>query len=103
MVLEFRREATEEMIEATSYYEDCEPGLGVRFRLEVESMCAGILRHALLWSERRGGYRRVNLAGFPYYIAYCIRGERLFVIAVAHASRHPDYWKTRSRKRALRS
>lgn len=51
--------------------------------------------HTLLRRERPGGYRRVNLTGFPYYIAYFIRGEHIVVAAVAHASRHPDYWKMR--------
>jgi hypothetical protein len=37
----------------------------------------------------------MNLHKFPYYIAYFIRGECMFIAAVAHASRHPDYWKNR--------
>ncbi len=41
------------------------------------------------------GYRRVNLPGFPYYVAYFIRGEQVLVAAVGHGSRHPDYWKRR--------
>jgi plasmid stabilization system protein ParE len=69
--------------------------LGVRFRLEVESACAAIIQHPLLWRERRGRYRRVNLPGFPYYVAYFLREERILIAAVAHASRHPDYWKKR--------
>lgn len=53
------------------------------------------VRQPLLWRERGGGYRRVNIPGFPYYVAYIIRGERVLVTAVGHASRHPDYWKRR--------
>ncbi len=94
-VLEFLPEATCEVEEATRYYEDRVVGLGVRFRSEVESVCATVLRQPLLWSERPGGYRRVNLPGFPFYVAYFIRGERILVAAVGHASRHPDYWKPR--------
>lgn len=40
-----------------------------------------------------GGYRRVNIPGFPYYVAYGIRGELILVTAVGHSSRRPDYWK----------
>jgi plasmid stabilization system protein ParE len=94
-VLEFLPEAICDAEEATKYYEDCLEGLGVRFRAEVESLCAAILRQPLLWRECADGHRRVNFPGFPYYIAYFIRGKRIIVAAVGHAARHPDYWKQR--------
>lgn len=94
-VLEFLPEAKCDAEEATRYYESRVPGLGARFRAEVESVCAAIVRQPLLWSERSGGYRRVNIPGFPYYVAYFIRTERIVVTAIGHAGRHPDYWKRR--------
>ena len=95
LVIEFLPEAKCDAEEATRYYERRVSGLGARFRAEVESICAAIIRQPLLWRERSGGYRRVNLPGFPYYIAYFIRTDRIVVAAVGHASRHPDYWKRR--------
>ncbi len=95
VVLEFLPEATCEVEEATKYYEERVIGLGFRFRSEIESICATILKQPLLWSERSSGYRRVNLPGFPFYVAYFIRNERILVAAIGHASRHPDYWKRR--------
>ena len=95
VVLEFLSEALNDAEEAVRYYEKCVPGLGARFRAQIESVCAAIVRQPLLWRERRGGYRRVNIPGFPYYVAFIIRGERLVVTAIGHASRHPDYWKRR--------
>ena len=92
-VLEFLPEAQSDAEEATRFYERRVLGLGTRFRSQVESVCAAIVRQPLLWSERRGGYRRVNIPGFPYYVAYLIKGECIVVIAVGHASRHPEYWK----------
>ena len=43
------------------------------------------------------GYRRVNLSGFPYYVAFVLREEKILVAAVGHGSRHPDYRKKRIR------
>ena len=83
VVLEFLPEATCEVEEATRYYEERVIGLGFRFRSEVESVCTAILKRPLLWSERVGGYRRVNLPCFPFYIAYFIRGERILVVPVS--------------------
>lgn len=92
---EFLPEASRDAEEATSYYEGCVAGLGTRFRLELESVCAAIVRHPLLWRERPGDYRRVSIPGFPYYVAYIIRDTLIVVTAVGHGSRHPDYWKQR--------
>lgn len=40
-------------------------------------------------------YRRLNLKRFNYAIIYRLRGEDIFVIAVMHQKRHPNYWKHR--------
>jgi plasmid stabilization system protein ParE len=93
--MEFLPEALVDAEETTRFYEDRVPGLGRRFRTELENVCAEINRQPLLWNERAGGFRRVNLPGFPHYVAYFLRGERIVVAAIGHASRHPDYWKKR--------
>ena|SRR5450432_3151579 len=95
IVLEFLAEARSEVTTTVEYYERRTPGLGTRFRRELESVCSAIVQHPLLWRERSDGYRRVNLPGFPYYIAFFLRNEQIVIAAVAHASRHPDYWKDR--------
>ena len=95
LVLEFLPEAADEVTAAVKYYEARVSGLGARFRREVESVCSAIVQHPLLWRERPGGYRRVDLPGFPYYVAFFLREERILIAAVGHASRHPDYWKKR--------
>lgn len=95
MNLEFLPEARTEFYEATAYYEDKESGLGKRFKAEIQEACATILDHPLLWREREGGFRRVNCPVFPYFIAYYVRGCTIVIAAVAHGSRHPDYWKRR--------
>jgi len=96
-MLEFLPEAKLDAEEATRFYESKVLGLGARFRVELENACAAILRQPLLWNERRGGYRRVNLPGFPYYIVYFLRGEYVVIAAIGHARRHTDYWKRRAR------
>ena len=98
MTLEVLPQAAQEAAEATGYYEQTEPGLGVRFREEIESVAAAILMHPLLWRQRPGGYRRVNLPGFPFYVAYVLRSERVRVIAISHAARQPYYFRQRLRQ-----
>lgn len=95
LILEFLPEASAEVECVTGDYEARSVGLGVRFRSEVESACAAIVQHPLLWRLRPGGYRRVNLPGFPYYVAFITDAQQALIIAVAHSSRHPECFKNR--------
>lgn len=95
MNLEFFEEARVELLDAGSYYEAKERGLGIRFRNEVAHVCSLIQAQPLLWRERKEGYRQVKCPVFPYLVAYLIEGETIFIVAVSHGHRHPDYWKHR--------
>jgi hypothetical protein len=81
-----------EFLQATDQYESERPGLGQRFKDEVERSIVWIGEHPELYRLRLGGYRRMNLRVFPYYLPYIIRGETVWVLAVAYASREPEYW-----------
>jgi plasmid stabilization system protein ParE len=39
--------------------------------------------------------RSFPLHGFPYSLIYCLQGDTVRVIAVAHHSRRPRYWAGR--------
>ena len=93
--LDFVSEALDEAEAATKYYEEIQLGLGLRFREELETVTQVIVSQSLLWRERIGGFRRVNLPGFPFYISYFLRGHKILIAAIAHSSRYPDYWKHR--------
>ncbi len=95
LVLEFLPDASAEVECVTGDYEARAAGLGARFRFEVEAACAAIVQHPSLWRMRSAGYRRVNLPGFPYYLAFVIDQQTALVIAVAHSSRHPAYFSSR--------
>ena len=43
--------------------------------------------------------RRVLLSRFPYLVVYEIYNEEPCVLALAHASRRPDYWLERTESR----
>ena len=95
MIVEFLEEASQELVAAALWYESKQPGLGYRFKMEVESVLLNIAANPLLQRERAGGYRRVNFPVFPYYLPYFIRRDRIIVVAVAHEHRKPGYWNQR--------
>ena len=85
-------EAEREFAESAAYYEAQEPGLGSRFRDEVVAAIDRIMRTPELPRLRAKEYRRVNLRVFPHYIAYVIRGDMIWIVAIAHGFRRPEFW-----------
>ena len=96
MTVTFVEEARSEFLDAISYYEEARPGLGQRFKDEVDRTVLWLAAHPGVCRLRSGGYRRMNLRAFPYYIPYIVRGTTLWVVAVAHGCRKPEYWIRRS-------
>jgi toxin ParE1/3/4 len=95
VIIRFVEEAQREFMDGISYYERAVPGLGGRFKDALGRTIRWIADHPDVPRLRSGGYRRVNLWGFPYYVAYVVRGNLLWVLAVAHGSRKPLYWISR--------
>ncbi len=93
--MEILQAAQDELAHATSYYEQIEPGLGVRFKTEARERLTWVTLNPEVPSLRANGYRRVNLRIFPYYIAYFAFDGVLWVLAIAHTRRRPEYWLRR--------
>ncbi|MCX6929026.1 MAG: type II toxin-antitoxin system RelE/ParE family toxin [Verrucomicrobia bacterium] len=89
--------AADEFEDAAAHYEDKQPGLGQRFWDEVDRHIRWIAQHVEIPRLRPGGYRRVNLKVFHHYLAYVQIGETLWILAIAHGHREPDYWIDRTR------
>ena len=92
--------AEDELRAAVAWYEMQRRGLGARFFAEVGRLLDLILRHPGIDSpvprvRAEYGTRRVPLRRFPYFVAYRERSDDVHVIAVAHASRKPGYWRHR--------
>jgi hypothetical protein len=97
MTIEVLFEARSELVDAVAYYEEQQGGLGKRLWIEVDRHVTLIVQNGELPRLRPGGYRRVNLRIFPYYIAYIIRGAKIWILAIAHVHRTPEYWVERKR------
>ena len=98
MKLRVVKEAEAELTEAIASYEATEAGLGIRLKDEARLAIQWIHHNAGLPRIRPKGYRRVNLKVFPYYIAYFICAETIWILAIAHGHRRPEYWISRKKK-----
>lgn len=88
----FSRLAKKELDDAANFYEMEFTGLGKRFREEVRKAVVRISEYPEAWSLERDEIRKCLLHKFPYKLLYSIEKDHIFVIAVAHQHRKPDYW-----------
>jgi plasmid stabilization system protein ParE len=89
--------ASEELTEAVRWYEQRRHGWGGKLFDSVTHAIEQICEHPEIGSQRTGRWpnREWRVKGFPYKVVYRIREHDIYVAAIAHTSRHPDYWKDR--------
>jgi hypothetical protein len=99
MTVQLHPEADTELHAAARWYEDRVLGLGDRFLVETIEALVAIEQHPRRFA--RASYRtsreirRRMLSHFPYLMIYEVRASQCVVVAVAHVSRRPGYWRDR--------
>jgi len=95
MIVKFHPEAWDEFDGAIDFYEAQSPGLGARFEVAIERSAALIGAMPYGWPSVGHGVRKYVIKRFPYLILFTIEDEFALIVAVAHQSREPKYWKQR--------
>ncbi len=95
MRFEFHPQALQEYGEAAEYYASKESGLQLRFIDSVECAIEAVLQNPRRWPQIDEDIRRCLTRVFPYAIYYTLENGYILIIAVAHCSREPGYWKDR--------
>lgn len=88
-------EAELELWQAVEYYETKSVGLGLDFEQEISRALGDIQEEPNRWPTRKHGTRCRLLRRFPYIIYYLELQDIIWVVAVAHTSRRPYYWRKR--------
>lgn len=99
MRYEFHPEAEQELYEAALRYETEAAGLGVRFTEEVERVIELLLEHPELGSRMDESLRHFVLRRFPFSVVYAVIEDSVYIVALAHGSREPNYWRLRVQDR----
>lgn len=92
---ELHRAARSELDHAARFYDERLPGLGEEFLDEFLAAVRTIERDPGRFRVRQDGVRKCILKRFPFAIYFRTNKENIEVIAVAHGSRRPGYWKQR--------
>jgi toxin ParE1/3/4 len=78
------------------FYKSRAVGLGLDLQAEVKKATAKIQQNPELWPpHKRSGFRKYFLNRFPFTVFYMEVPDCIWVTAIAHGRRHPDYWKRR--------
>jgi toxin ParE1/3/4 len=94
--VQFHQEATEEYDAAFDWYLERNPDAALRFDAEVDRALAQIITAPERWAADPHSTRRFLLRQFPFTLIYREQASAgIQIVAVAHTSRKPGYWKQR--------
>ncbi len=91
----FHPEASHELNHAIDFYEERQEKLGTEFMEEVYATIQRIIEFPNNFPRHSKNTRKCFTNRFPFTIIYQIKPEEILIIAVAHQSRKPGYWKER--------
>lgn len=96
MRVKFHPEARVDLKEGKAFYRHRSPLAAVAFAHQIDAAIARIVEAPLRYPEGEHGTREHVLPSrFPYTIVYRVTQNVIVVVAVAHQSREPGYWRER--------
>jgi len=92
--------ARDELRAAIRHGEADRPGRGARLEAAVSHVLRRLRRlppSAPRWSDLQGPFeiRRALVKRHPYLVIYAMLPDQLVIIAIAHTSKQPGYWRDR--------
>lgn len=95
---DFHPLAREEYFDSLYYYSERSFHAGGEFLEEFEEGIQSVIKFPEAYKAVDKKYpriRRYTLSQFPFFIIYADTPSVIYILAVAHHRRHPDYWKNR--------
>lgn len=90
--------AERELAGSFLFYEQRRAGLGYEFKVAAWKAVRTIQQAPQRNRLRDDGTRRYAMRRFPFVIHYLEMPDYLWIVAFAHTSRKPDYWRIRLRR-----
>jgi plasmid stabilization system protein ParE len=87
--------ARDDFRSALRWYRDRSARAARRFALEVKIAISAIREHPERYAKWDDRYRFRMLKRFPYYVAYRHTSDSVVIVAIRHAARDQDAWRTR--------
>jgi toxin ParE1/3/4 len=93
--VEYHPLAENELVGSAAFYERRRQLLGDDFLDLVEEALKRVKSRPTMGKPGKFGTRSWKVRRFPFRIIYLAQPERIWIVAVAHLSRRPDYWAGR--------
>ena len=93
--IEYHPEAIREIRESIHWYRDRNEAVADELRSAVESAESLIQRSPKSCAPYVHDTRGYRFQKFPFVLAYVVRDDQIFFVALAHTSRRPGYWRDR--------
>ena len=93
--LRFHPAAEKEVLTSAAWYAERSPVAGQAFLLELDLVVEQILEAPERWPLPLHRTRRIIFPRFPFSVFYRVSADVVEIIAVAHQSRRPGYWRSR--------
>jgi toxin ParE1/3/4 len=91
----FHEEAGAEYDAAFDWYLERSPQAALNFDAEVNRALVQIIQSPRRWASGSHSTRRFLLKQFPFILVYREQRTGIQIVAVAHTSRKPGYWRQR--------
>ena len=89
-------EAQEDLREAAEFYrKQAGTALSLSWLAEFEHSVGLLLQYPRLGAIWRHGKRRLVTRRFPFSVIYTVVADEVRILAVAHHTRRPGYWRGR--------
>ena len=99
MKVEFIEPAFVELDDAIEYYNLQSDGLGNKFLEEIATNIRFISKFPNAWPKYTEHTFKITLRNFPYNLIFSIKNNTIYILAVAHHHREPEYWISRTHNR----
>lgn len=93
--IEFLNGARQDFDESFDWYAERNAEAAVGFAAALDEVIARIRDDSSRFATVGAGYRYCALKQYPFRVVFREESERVVIVAVAHAKRHPGYWKSR--------
>ena len=94
-LLVIEEEAEAELAGSVAFYEERQSGLGLDFERATREALKKIASAPDRWPMGKDGTRHYLMERFPFIIHCLDMPDRIWIVAFAHTSRRPNYWKRR--------
>ncbi len=89
--------ADKELLDAVTWYNQLQNGLGKRFQEIVVFQVDKIRKNPKWFPKESDEIFKAYIPKFPYKILYSIEGNLIIIWAIAHMHRKPWYWQSRKK------